>query len=160
MSKKLWICSIGCLIIGLAIGYFCGLAGIKRRALDVNAACNMGVVTTALREANEAYHHETHPVAIYALTRALDQMNLCDQHPEHYAISGEPFFMSRQQFAFYMMMTHARLAEIYGETGQTNLSQQHIPDMLGYAKDGTNYPSIAKEPALLKFVHNQEKGAK
>ena len=149
-----------CLIIGLAVGYFCGQARINRRAANVNAACNTAGVASSLRKANEAYQHESRPIAIYALTQSLDKLKECEQFPERFTIAGEPFFMGKQQFAFYMMTTHARLAKLYSETGQTNLSVQHVTEALNYAKEGGKYYAVTNDPALMEFINKQDRNAK
>jgi len=160
MTKRSRLYCGVCFIIGLAVGYFCGLAGINRRATNVNAACNIASVVSSQRKANEAYQQESRPVAIYALTQSLDKLKECEQSPEHFTIAGKPFFMGKQQFAFYMMTTHARLAKLYSETGQTNVSVQHVAEALNYVKEGSKYYAVTNDPTLLEFIGKQEKSAK
>jgi hypothetical protein len=157
MTKRAWFYCGGCLILGLSVGYFYAQARGNRAVASMFACLNIESVVASQRAANEAYEHESSPVAIYALTQSLDRLTECEQSPTNFTIAGEPFFVSKQQFAFYMMTTHARLAKLYSETGQTNLSVQHIAEALSYAKEGGKYYAVTNDPALMEFISKSAK---
>ena len=147
------------MILDLAVGYFYAQARGNRAVASTFACLNIDSVVTSQSKANEAYQQESSPVAIYALTQSLDRLKECEQSPTNFTIAGEPFFMSKQQFAFYMMTTHARLARLYSETGQTNLNVQHVAEALSYAKEGGKYYAVTNDPALMEFISKPEKSA-
>jgi hypothetical protein len=71
---------------------------------------------------------------------------------------GNTNFLDKKIMAIDMMLTHARLAKLYAETGQTNLSEQHIAEALNYAKDGIRL--ITNEVVLMDFVAKLDKVVK
>jgi hypothetical protein len=129
MSKKAWFISIGCLIAGLAIGFFCGLihgGGILANTL---ALWKVTELTESGERAFQAYQHENKPVAIYALTQDLNTLQ-----DEKY-LGNNPFFSTPTEIQQRLMLNHTRLAKLLAEDGQTNASQIHIAEALKYAQE-------------------------
>jgi len=56
-----------------------------------------------------------------------------------------------------MTLTHARLAKLYAETGQTNLSEQHINEALNWAKEGHIFQWITNKSTLMELVPKFDK---
>ena len=100
----------------------------------------------------KAYQHDSVPVAIYALTEVLDKQKVAEQF-------GETPLLSKQMISIDLMLTHARLAKLYAEAGQTNLSAQHIDEALRYAKVDRNL-EITNQDELMDFVAKIDKGAR
>jgi hypothetical protein len=152
MTKKSWLCCGGCLVVGLAVGYFYAQASAGRVVANTFASLEMVDLGDSGNRAFQAYQHETIPVAIYSLSEYLDKLKAAEQ-------AGETPFVSSQILSIDMMLTHARLAKLYEQTGQTNLSEQHFSEALGCAKaDGKL--TIKNRDALLDFVAKIDKGAK
>jgi hypothetical protein len=102
--------------------------------------------------ASQAYQHESSPVAIYALSEALEA-------EQETAQSGGTPFLSKQSLSMDLMLTHARLAKLYRKTGRTNLSAQHLAEALKYTGAANNNQGITNEAALIDFVARVDKGA-
>ena len=152
MSKKAWFCCGGFLIAGLAIGYVAAQVrdgGIIANTLACLEMTNLG---ESSERAQKAYQHESLPVAIYALTELLDKQKAAEQ-------IGETAFMSKQIISIDLMLTHARLAKLYTEAGQTNLSEQHFTEALNYAKADSKL-TITNRETLMDFVAKIDKGTK
>lgn len=121
----------------------CAGQGWKLRA---NAYSSLKFIDLADSEqrAFEACRHESPPIAIYALNEALNRL----EEAKHFGASP---FMSEPMVALDLMLTHARLARLYSETGQTNLSSSHLAEALSYAKTRSNL-AITNESTLMDFV--------
>jgi len=102
--------------------------------------------------AQKAYQHESLPVAIYALTELLDKQMAAEQ-------IGETAFMSKQVISIDLMLTHARLAKLYAEAGQTNSCEQHFIEALNCAKADSKL-AITNRETLMDFLAKIDKGAK
>ena len=150
MSKKAWLNCIGCLIVGFAIGYFYAQAVIGKHIADYYASINLIVLGESGNRAYRAYQHESSSVAIYALAENLDKLKQAED-------IGETPFISKQILSIDLMLTHARLAKLYAETGQTNLSSQHIVEALDYAKSGGKFSEITNQAALMEMLAKFDK---
>jgi hypothetical protein len=153
MNKKAWLFCIGSLIVGLVIGCFAELIWAGGTIANTIACLEMTSVGEMENRAFQAYLHESAPVAIYALTQALNKEKEAEQ------LGGTPF-MSKQIISVDLLLTHARLAKLYAQTGQTNLSSQHFEEALNYAKTEGKLQTITNQAALLDFVAKIDKGVK
>jgi hypothetical protein len=97
--------------------------------------------------AMQAYKHDSVPVAIYALTELLNKQKAVEQN-------GGTALLGKRIASMDLMFTHARLAKLYAEAGQTNLSEQHISEALQCDRDFTN------RDELMDFISKVDKGAK
>ena len=153
MNKKAWLLCIVGLIAGLAIGYFAELIHAGRQFADTFACIEMTSVADAEHRAFQAYQNENISVAIYALTQALDKEKEAEQF-------GETRFMSKQIISIDLLLTHTRLAKLYAQVGETNLSSQHFEEALNYAKSEGKLQAITNQVTLMDFVAKIDKGAK
>jgi hypothetical protein len=151
MNRKSWFYCGVCLVAGLAVGYFCAQARDGRAAANMFAILKFMDLGESSERAMHAYQHEGGPVGIYALTEYLDKQTAYDQ-------MGNTNIFNKKMMAIDMMLTHARLAKLYTESGQTNLSEQHIAEALNYAQDGMRL--ITNEVVLMDFVAKLDKVAK
>ena len=59
-----------------------------------------------------------------------------------------------------MMLTHARLAKLYAETGQTNLSAQHVAQALACAKVAGHWSLVTNWTTLEELVGEIDRRAR
>jgi hypothetical protein len=152
MSKHSWLYCIGCLVLGLVVGYFYARASAGRVAANTFATLEFTELGESSERAMKAYQHDSVPVAIYALTEVLDRQKAAEQ-------TGETPLFSKQILSIDLMLTHARLAKLYAEAGQTNLSAQHFDEALRYAKLDSNL-EITNQDELMGFLAKIDKGAR
>jgi hypothetical protein len=152
MTKKSWLYCAGCLVVGLAVGYFYAQASAGRVVANTLASLEVVDLGEAENRAFQAYQHESIPVAIYSLSEYLEKLKAAEQ-------AGATPFVSSQILSIDMMLTHARLAKLYDQTGQTNLSEQHFSEALDCAKADSKL-TITNRDALMEFVAKIDKGAK
>ncbi len=152
MSKHSWFYCIGCLVLGVIVGYFYAEARAGRAVANAYAAFEITGLGESSGHAQKAYEHESVPVAIYAMTELLDKQTAAEQ-------VGETAFESKRMISIDLMLTHARLAKLYSEAGQTNLNAQHLAEALRYARADSNLV-ITNEETLMDFVAKVDKGAR
>jgi len=146
-------------LVGGAAGFFCSQAGTGRAVASTIAHLNIDALVRAESQAAQAYRQEGGPVAIYALTEALEKMKLCEQFPGGFTIPGEPRFRSGPPFALDMMLIHGRLAKLYDQSGNPNLSGQHLAAALDYAQAG-GAATVTNRLNLMDFVAKADAGRK
>ena len=151
MNKKSWLYCCGCLVVGLAVGYFYAQASAGSVVASTFTLLKFTDLAETDERAFQAYQHDSAPVGIYALSEALDKQKTAEQF-------GKSPFMNRSMISIELMLTHARLAKLYGESGQTNLSEQHVVEALNCAKEWS--PFITNKIILMDFVAKIDKGAK
>jgi len=95
----------------------------------------------------KAYQHDSVPVAIHAMTELLNEQKAAEKN-------WGTAFLGKHIVSMDLMFTHARLAKLYAEAGQTNLSEQHISEALQCDREFTN------RDELMDFVSKVDKGAK
>lgn len=125
---------VGCM--GLIVGFVLGVGGtyvaITQYAATRAAEALFVVEQMKLGEASErahyAYRNESKPVAIYAMSQYVNQLKKAEALPEQSRLSTD------RMLAFDLTLAHGRLAKLYAETGETNLSTQHVAQALAYAK--------------------------
>jgi hypothetical protein len=145
MSKKAYFISAGCFILGLALGIGGTMAYLGKVAAEGIFLTKTGELAEVGQQAEDAYLHDSEPVAMYALSQYLAKLKDDEQ-------LGLPPFMDRQDILFGMVMTHARLAHLYQMSGQTNLSAQETAEALRCAKMSGKFLWVTNEAALAKFV--------
>jgi hypothetical protein len=151
MNKKSFFYCCGCLVVGLAVGYFYARVSAGSVVANTFALLNFTDLGETDERAFQAYQHDSAPVGIYALTEVLDKQTKAAQ------FGGKPF-MNRRMISIDLMLTHARLAKLYDESGQTNLSEQHVVEALNCAKEWS--PFITNKIILMDIVAKIDKGAK
>lgn len=125
---------VGCtgFIVGLALGVGGTYVAMTHYAATRAAETLVGVEQLKLGEASErahhAYRHENKPVAIYAMSQYVNQLKQAEALPEHSRLSSD------RMLAFDLTLAHGRLAKLYAETGDTNLSAHYLAEALVYAK--------------------------
>jgi hypothetical protein len=58
-----------------------------------------------------------------------------------------------------MMLTHARLAKLYADTDQANLSLQHVNEALACARSADKWSSVTNQTSLQALVDRIDHGA-
>jgi|SRR5208282_1412001 len=152
MSKKSLFYCIACLLVGVAVGCFYTQARTGRVVANTFATLEFSDLGESSERAQNAYQHENAPVAIYALTEVLDKQKAAER-------IGETAFISKQIISIDLMLTHARLAKLYAQVGQTNLSAQHIEEALDYARTDSKL-AITNKDTLMDFVAKIDKGTR
>jgi hypothetical protein len=152
MNKKSWVYCCGYLIIGLAVGYLYAQASAGRVVANTFALLKFTDLAEEEDRAFRAYQHESNSVGIYALSKALDMEKEAEQF-------GETPYINKHILSIDMMLTHARLAKLYDQAGQTNLSEQHFIEAGNCAKADSNL-TITNREELMDFVAKIDKGAK
>jgi hypothetical protein len=98
------------------------------------------------RRAFDAYSTESKPVAIYAISEYLANLDqLRDRSYSYMAMSDS----SNSRF-----QAHALLARLYAESGETNLSAQHLKLALGFAgtADNPSISSVTNQATLWSYI--------
>jgi hypothetical protein len=147
MRKYSWLYCTGCFVLGLAVGYICAQARAGRAVANSIGFFQLMDIAQSEEGAMQAYKHDSVPVAIYAMTELLNKQKAVEQN-------GGTAFLGKRIASMDLMFTHARLAKLYAEAGQTNLSEQHISEALHYDRDFTN------RDELMDFISKVDKGAK
>jgi hypothetical protein len=154
MNKKVWFISIGCLVAGLVIGYFGGVIRATSAFADTLALLKECELAELGQRAFQAYQHESKPIAIYALTQDLSTL----QNAEKLGIDN-PILQTRMEIQRRLMFTHARLAKLLAESGETNASASHIAAALRSAQETGSapapirrFPSITNETRLFETL--------
>lgn len=157
MSKNAAILflSLGCLLSGLLVGvtgtYLVLMPHYTKKGAQVFFTAEAYKLGEAANRSFQAYKHESKPVAIYALSEYLLAMKKAQEIPENVRLVDD------RGLYLDMMLTHARLARLYAQTGQTNLSAEHFSEALGCAKQGT--PSVTNQASLEQFVDRIDRSA-
>ncbi len=159
MSKKAWFVSIGCLLIGMILGGIVAMVFTGIGAARFLASAHDSQIVELGGRAFKAYQHEDRPVAIYALTDYLSNLQDAESSGTH-----DQFFLPDTELQRCLMFTHARLAKLLAESSQTNASEAHIAEALKYAqKTGSDtrkiarFTSITNEAQLFDIVSKFDK---
>ena len=153
MKKKIWLIFIGCLIVGLVIGAFCGVIFTTKQFAETLALLKEGEMSESGERAFQAYQHESNSIGIYALTQDLKILQDAKE------LGNNPFFATPTEVQRRLMFNHARLAKLLAESGQTNASIGHIAEALKYAQETSTDPnpiarfsSVTNETQLSKTL--------
>ena len=147
MNKHSLLYCIGCLVLGIVVGYFYSQARAGRAVANSIGYLQMMDLAQSEERAMQAYQHDSVPVAIYAMTELLNEQKAAEQN-------WGTAFPGKHIVSLDLMFTHARLAKLYAEAGQTNLSAEHIAEALQYDKGITN------QDELMDFVSKVDKGVR
>ena len=151
MTKKAYFISIGCFIVGLMLGiggtYFFGVAHWGQETANGLFLIKELEVADSGTRAFEAYQGKSSPVGIYALSQHLMTLQKAQEIG-----SESPVFMTRLEILRGMMFTHARLAKLYAESGQTDFSAKHVAEALRIANETGKFPAVTNQPALTEIV--------
>lgn len=156
MSKKTFLVGFGCCVLGLAFGIggtyvAMRLHSTKHAAKTLSAVEQMKLGEESER-AHHAYRHESKPVAIYALSQYVKQLKQVEEMPDN------PHLMTGRMLAFDLTLAHARLARLYAETGETNLSAQHLTHALAYAQKSPA-AGITNQTGLAELIDKLDRQA-
>ena len=99
------------------------------------------------RQALDSYQTESRPVAIYVLKEYLDNAERLRGRSNSYIITTE----SRDG----MMHMHAMLARLYADSGETNLSAEHLKTALEYAKGTGDHPAVTNQATLWDLIDHE-----
>lgn len=153
MSKEASsFCCIACLALGLLTGYLFMREREGRAAADTLAALTLKDLGESSERAQKAYEHAGVPVAIYAMTELLDKQKAVEEY-------GGNALISTQMISIDLILTHGRLAKLYGETGASNLCAQHVAEALRYAQSDRNL-GVTNRDTLMDFVAKTDNAAK
>ncbi|MGA2241245.1 MAG: hypothetical protein ABSH11_04315 [Verrucomicrobiota bacterium] len=145
MSKKAYLISIGCFILGLVLGAIVTIAYSGKVAAEGIFLTRAAELAASSERADDAYQHESRPVAIYALSQHLATLKADEE------LGANPL-TDKLGISIEMIMTHGQLAQLYDELGQTNISAQHVVEALRYARDSGTPVWVTNQTALAKFV--------
>lgn len=142
MSKKAYIISAGCFILGIIIGAGVTLSYSGKIGAEGMFLTRAAALSRSYNQATDAYQHESTQVAIYASSQYLATLDADEQ-------LGENLLMPT--FSLEMAVTHGRLAELYKESEQSDAIAQQVSEALKYAKD-SGALWVTNETMLAKFV--------
>jgi hypothetical protein len=147
MSKKAYFVAFGCFIIGLLLGIAGATAYLGKSVADgLFLMKDLEVAQSGIR-AFEAYQQESRPVAIYALKQHLETLTDAED------LGGEnPVFMTELQIAREIAFTHARLAKLHEQSGDTDLASMHVSEALRKIARTERFKSITDWDSLRDLV--------
>lgn len=132
------------LAAGLIAMYFYQI-GIQGKYMQERADADLDYYL--MHQAFNSYHAESRQVAIYALSEYLANIErLRGRSNSFVAITDSPF---------WMLHAHALLARLYADSGDTNLSAQHLELALGFAQATGRYQSLTNQATLWDFIDHQ-----
>jgi hypothetical protein len=148
MSKRTYFITagsfLGGLLLGIGLTYFFSTAHCGKQIEDTLALIkDIETVGTGHR-AFEAYKHNSPPVAIYALNLYLDSLKKAEEMGGGLLTGGD--------LSFTVMLAHARLAKVYAESGQFDLSTQHVAIALARATQDRKFRAITNAASLAEIV--------
>ncbi len=150
MSKKAIFLFVGCFVLGLMLGitgtYVVVMPHYTKLAAGTFFAAELMKIGEAAERSSDAYKHESKPVAIYALSQFLNALRKAEEIPE--SAFSEP----KRAIYSDMMLTHGRLAKLYTESGETNLSAQHVAEALSCSRKTGWFQTITNQAALAELV--------
>ena len=157
MTKPAWLfCGTGFvagLAAGIAVGVYAAHTGAGAGGSRMFDTLKFMELAASDERAIAAYKHGSPPVAIYALSESLDRMKEAEQF-------GDTQLFSKRVIADEMMLAHARLANVYAQTGETNLATQHIEAALRCSKEAGRASWFTNRDALLDYVAKLDRSAK
>jgi hypothetical protein len=150
--------AFGCFVQGLALGaagthiVTSGCSGT--RAVDAAVREQFRKVAEASERAGAACRHGSKPVAIYAQSQLLIELNRAGESPRYVS------FLPEGAILFDMMLAHARLAKLYGEMHQSELSTQQVAQALECANRARNCSTITNWTDLAELVERIDHNAR
>ena len=153
MNKKAYFISVGCFILGLVLGVGVTWRVGSHFVAKGYFATKLNELVEAKQEADEAYYHGSKSWAIYALSHYLAELKEAQelglgQMPE----SFKNPWTDKLGISTGLVMTHGRLADLYGAVGQTNQSAQQVAEALKCAKDsGGRFLWVTNRAKLAEF---------
>jgi hypothetical protein len=162
MNKKAWFISIGCLLLGMIVGGIVATALTGMMAAKILASTHDMQIVESGNRAFKAYQHEDRPVAIYALNDHLAILQEAETNGAHDSI-----FLPGTELQRRLMFTHARLAKLLTDNGQSDMSMTHVTEALKYAQETdkdarkiARFLSITNQSQLFDIVSKfDQKGA-
>ena len=146
MSKKAYFISAGCFILGLVFGIGGSTVYLSKITAQGLVLLKAGELAEASQQADDAYQHDSEPVAVYALSRYLAKLKDAEE------LGPTPPYPDKLDILFGMIMTHGRLAQLYDASGQRNLSAQESAEALRFARDSGKSLWVTNQATLAKFV--------
>ena len=158
MKKNVALIACGCFALGLVVGavgtHIVTTCIAGKRAADAMAIEQFVRVGEASERAGAAYRHESKPVAIYAQSQLVIELNKAAGNEGYVSTLPEGIV------PFDTMLAHARLAKLYGETQQAERSTQQVAQALECAKRARNCSAVTNWAALVKLVERIDRNAR
>lgn len=126
---------MGCLIVGIAIGYFFALVHFGIKFASALALLKTIEISESGERAFQAYQNESRPIAIYALTQDLNTLQDAKD------LGSNPLLATPTEIQRRLMFDHARLAKLLAESGETNASMENVAEALKYAQETSADPN-------------------
>jgi hypothetical protein len=156
-SSVIFFVSLGCLLLGVMLG----IAGtylvimphctkMASRTFFTSEAYKLG---EDAQRSFHAYKHESKPVAIYALSEHLAALKKAKDIPENARLLND------RGLYLELMLAHARVAKLYAETEQTNLSAEHFSEALKCAAEAGDGAAITNQISLQATVDRIDRNA-
>lgn len=155
MRTRMVILLVGCVAVALLLRVT-GIAGMYlfKTKRDALSAVEFVKVGEAGERAHAAYRHASAPVAISALSEYLLALQEAEKLPAYRA------YMPAASIRFDMAVTHARLARLYAQVNQPELSTQHEAQALACVHASGRGSLITNWPALEAIVTRLDHAAK
>jgi hypothetical protein len=147
MKLKACFIRIGCLVVGLAIGYFFEHVRAKRTIVEALAIRDNELTELGTR-AMEAYHSTNRPVAIYAFTRYVTAVQLAEDP----IVDDYDPFVTKADFQRRLMFAHARLAKLLTANGDNQEATNHIAAALKCAQASGRFSFVTNETLLFGIL--------
>jgi hypothetical protein len=159
MSKNTYLFCVACFLAGLLLGVvgsirFAATYWGKQVAYGLTVVKEKEVFEAEQR-AFEAYQHETPLVAIYALNQYLAALKKAEVDVGHGSV-----LMTKRSINSGLIFTHARLAKVCAEAGQSDISAQHAAEALRCAGQDSDFRFITNRATLSEVLSGVDKGAK
>jgi hypothetical protein len=153
MNKKTWILGGGCFIAGLVIGHIVALAQAGKTVANTLAVVQLTETGEACNRAFQAYQHESSPVAIYALSAAVERLKSAEDF-------GATTLYTKEMMAFDGVMLHGRLARLYLAAGETNSCEDHVAEALKRAQNIPALQTVTNQTALMELIAKADRKTK
>jgi hypothetical protein len=151
------VVSLGSLLLGLVLGivgtYLVIVPHYTKMAAQTFFTAEGYKLGEDAQRSFYAYKHEIKPVAIYALSEHLLALKKAKDIPENARLLND------RGLYLELMLTHARVAKLYAETEQTNLSAEHLSEALKCAEKAGDGLVITNQTSLQAMVERIDRNA-
>ena len=100
-----------------------------------------------------AYHNQPNEVAIWALENYINTLNRLQQE-RSYTEAENPYFILNPEWS--LMLSYARLGQLYKKTGETEKSQNNFEQALSYGKR-LEVKGLDKEEDVVELLNKLDK---
>lgn len=156
-NSVIFFLSLGCLVLGVILGiagsYLVIMPHYTKMASRTFFTAEAYKLGEDAQRSFYAYKHETKPVAIFALSEHLLALKKAKDIPEKARLLND------RGLYLELMLTHARVAKLYAETDQTNLSVEHFSEALKCAEEAGDGATITNQTTLQAMVDRIDRNA-